>query len=108
TGAGKGQQSVRKSRRVDPDLGRCAVVEGASPEVCTALGIPPEWAARCEDSHHLGHDGTQDALAVRLHDMLDGRTAPKFAEKVRQLGSYGGGNHFGECEVVRVAGNDRA
>jgi tRNA-splicing ligase RtcB len=25
-----------------------------------------------------------------------------FEEKIRQLGSYGGGNHFGECEVVHV------
>jgi tRNA-splicing ligase RtcB (3'-phosphate/5'-hydroxy nucleic acid ligase) len=25
-----------------------------------------------------------------------------------QLGSYGGGNHFGECEVVDVVDNDRA
>jgi tRNA-splicing ligase RtcB len=32
----------------------------------------------------------------------------KFADKVRQLGSYGGGNHFGECEVVHVAGDERA
>jgi tRNA-splicing ligase RtcB (3'-phosphate/5'-hydroxy nucleic acid ligase) len=31
-----------------------------------------------------------------------------FVEKIAQLGSYGGGNHFGECEVVRVLDNDRA
>jgi len=29
------------------------------------------------------------------------------AEKIRQLGSYGSGNHFGECEVVQVNDNDR-
>ncbi len=108
TGAGKGQQSVRKSRRVNPDLGRRAVIEGASAEVCTALGIPPEWAVRCEDSHHLGHDGTADALAARLDEMFAAGRLPKFADKMRQLGSYGGGNHFGECEVVQVAGDDRA
>jgi tRNA-splicing ligase RtcB len=33
---------------------------------------------------------------------------PKFTEKIAQLGSYGGGNHFGECEVVQVADNARA
>ena len=27
---------------------------------------------------------------------------------MKQLGSYGGGNHFGECEVVHVEDNDRA
>jgi len=31
-----------------------------------------------------------------------------FVEKVSQLGSYGGGNHFGECEVVKLADDDRA
>lgn len=31
-----------------------------------------------------------------------------FLEKTTQLGSYGGGNHFGECEVVRLLDNDRA
>jgi tRNA-splicing ligase RtcB len=108
TGAGKGQQSVRKSRRVGAELGRRAVIEGASAGVCVSLGIPPEWAARCEDSHHLGHDGSADALAGRLDGLMESGRFPKFAEKVRQLGSYGGGNHFGECEVVRVAGNERA
>jgi tRNA-splicing ligase RtcB len=28
--------------------------------------------------------------------------------KVSQLGSYGGGNHFGECEIVRVGESNRA
>jgi tRNA-splicing ligase RtcB (3'-phosphate/5'-hydroxy nucleic acid ligase) len=107
TGAGKGQQSVRKSRRVFPELGQRAVTEGATPEVCQAMGIPPEWAARCEDSHHVGHDGTADALALRL-DQFIARGYTKFADKVRQLGSYGGGNHFGECEVVKVAEDERA
>jgi tRNA-splicing ligase RtcB len=31
----------------------------------------------------------------------------KFDDKCAQLGSYGGGNHFGECEVVRVAQDSR-
>jgi tRNA-splicing ligase RtcB len=26
-----------------------------------------------------------------------------FGEKIQQLGSYGGGNHFGECEITRIA-----
>ena len=108
TGAGKGQQSVRKSRRVGPELGQRAVIEGASREVCEALGIPPEWAARCEDSHHLGHDDTVDALAARFEHLEATNRLAKFADKIRQLGSYGGGNHFGECEVVRVAEDERA
>ena len=31
-----------------------------------------------------------------------------FGAKVQQLGSYGGGNHFGECEIVEVAGDESA
>ncbi|MCC7389812.1 MAG: RtcB family protein [Phycisphaerales bacterium] len=109
TGTGRGQRSVGKSRPVDRDLGVRVVTEGASRGVCEALGIPPEWADRCEDSAHTGHDGTADALRARLELLRrEGRIADRFTDKVRQLGSYGGGNHFGECEVVRVDDSDRA
>jgi tRNA-splicing ligase RtcB len=118
TGAGRGQRHAPKSREVDEALGRRVVTEGASPAVCAALGIPPEWADRCEDAVHVGHDGTADALAARLERLwsreLGGRGSrratfgERFAGKLRQLGSYGGGNHFGECEVVRLAEGDRA
>jgi tRNA-splicing ligase RtcB len=106
TGAGKGQRSAKKSRRVDVATGMRAVVEGASADVCNAIGIPPEWAARCEDSAHTGHDETHDALANRLDYLLKRPEFSNFADKVGQLGSYGGGNHFGECEVVEL--EDRA
>lgn len=108
TGAGRGQRSARKSRKVDAGLGRRAVTQGASAEVCQALGIPLEWAARCEDHAHIGHDGSIDALALRLERLLEGKTIGDFEDKIRQLGSYGGGNHFGECEVVSVAGDESA
>lgn len=109
TGTGRGQRSVRKARHVGVDIGERAVTEGASRSVCEALGIPPEWADRCEDSAHAGHDGSADALRARLELLRrEGRIADRFADKVRQLGSYGGGNHFGECEVVRVDETDRA
>ncbi|MFI4917689.1 MAG: RtcB family protein [Phycisphaerales bacterium JB060] len=109
TGAGRGQRSVRKSRNVQYDLGHRVVTEGASPDVCEALGIPPEWADRCEDSAHVGHDGSADALRARLEwHLSNGPFYSRFPGKIRQLGSYGGGNHFGECEVVRVGESDRA
>jgi tRNA-splicing ligase RtcB (3'-phosphate/5'-hydroxy nucleic acid ligase) len=103
-----GQRNVPKSRKVDATLGRQVVIEGASPSVCNALGIPAEWPARCEDSVHAGHDETQDALADRIDRLLADDALPKFAEKITQLGSYGGGNHFGECEVVQITDNQRA
>jgi tRNA-splicing ligase RtcB (3'-phosphate/5'-hydroxy nucleic acid ligase) len=107
TGPGRGQRSARKARKVGEALGVKVVTEGASAEVLHALGIPLEWAQRCEDAVHVGHDETRDALALRL-DWLRTNRFSNFVEKITQLGSYGGGNHFGECEVVRVEDNDRA
>ena len=102
TGPGRGQRSVKKARHVGLEIGTQAILEGASPAVCTALGIPPEWTARCEDSAHTGHDGTVDTLACRLEKVLAAGTVRNFPDKIAQLGSYGGGNHFGECEIVQV------
>ena len=114
TGYGKHQRKVHKSRPVDKKIGFQAVTEGASQEVCDALGIPAEWTSRCEDFSHVGHDGTGDALVERLNHLIDKVKLTKqsfasvFGEKIQQLGSYGGGNHFGECEIVHVADNDQA
>ncbi len=108
TGAGKGQRSVKKSRHVSKELGRKVVLEGASKEVCEALGIPPHWAKRCEDAFHRGHDGSIEALDKRLSWLIKNGHFNKFEEKIRQLGSYGSGNHFGECESVSVLKTERA
>ena len=99
TGAGQGQRSAKKSRRVSRELGFQAVTEGASRSVCEAIGIPPEWAERCEDSTH----GMPSELGARLEWILAKDRIRNFADKMQQLGSYGGGNHFGECEVVHVS-----
>ena len=108
TGPGKGQRSVSKARHVNRSLGKQLVVEGASKDVCLALGIPPSWAYRCEDSYHLGHDETSMALESRLGTLLDQHHMANFSDKMTQLGSYGGGNHFGECEVVHVGEDERS
>jgi len=108
TGAGRGQKNAPKSRRVDRSLGIDIATKGASVDVCRSLGIPAEWGERCEDSFHVGHDETKDSLDARLSLLLENGQLPNFNEKMTQLGSYGGGNHFGECEVVKVEENDRA
>ncbi len=108
TGAGRGQRSVPKSRHVSEAQGRRAVAEGASEAVCESLGIPARWARRCEDAFHLGHDGTRDALSSRLDWLLHSGQFDNFRDKISQLGSYGGGNHFGECERVQVTDDGRA
>jgi tRNA-splicing ligase RtcB len=107
TGPGRGQRSARKARKVGEQLGVKVATDGASLEVLHALGIPIEWAQRCEDAAHVGHDGTNAALALRL-DWLRTNQFSNFLEKITQLGSYGGGNHFGECEIVHLLDNDRA
>jgi tRNA-splicing ligase RtcB (3'-phosphate/5'-hydroxy nucleic acid ligase) len=108
TGAGRGQRCAKKSRKVSAALGRRVAVEGASRAVCEALGIPTAWATRCEDSFHAGHDGTAGALAARL-DWIDHQDLIRnLNDKFTQLGSYGGGNHFGECEAVVVDDSSRA
>jgi tRNA-splicing ligase RtcB (3'-phosphate/5'-hydroxy nucleic acid ligase) len=108
TGPGKGQRSVPKARRVSPQLGQRVAVEGASRPVCEALGVPAEWASRCEDAFHVGHGEQRNDLEARLELLLRQGIFPKFDEKVQQLGSYGGGNHFGECEAVQIEDNERA
>src|SRR5579872_3333343 len=108
TGAGRGQRSARKSRKVGADIGRKVAIEGASADVCWALGIPADWASRCEDSAHVAHDGSSDALSLRLDQLLAAQALGDFEDKIRQLGSYGGGNHFGECEIVSIANTDSA
>ncbi|GMV81008.1 MAG: RNA-splicing ligase RtcB [Planctomycetota bacterium] len=108
TGAGQGQRAAPKSRPVDEALGKRASVEGASAAVCEALGIPAHWAEACEDAFHRGHDDTSAALEARLDELLASGLFRNFADKMRQLGSYGGGNHFGECEAVEVGTDARA
>lgn len=108
TGAGQGQRAAKKSCRVNSYLGKRAAIGGTTAEVCSALGIPLEWAGACEDAFHVGHDGTADALEKRLEVCLAAGLFRNFEEKMQQLGSYGGGNHFGECEVVQLASDPDA
>lgn len=108
TGTGRNQRHAPKARHIATDLGIQVAIEGASENVCDQLGIPSGWSERCEDSFHLGHDGTRDALCTRLQWLLESGELRKLETKVSQLGSYGGGNHFGECEVVHVDGSARS
>src|SRR5580765_1889864 len=84
TGPGRGQRSARKSRKVGEALGVKVATDGASPEVLHALGIPLDWAQRCEDAAHVGHDGTNDTLALRL-EWVRANQFSNFLEKITQL-----------------------
>jgi len=106
TGMGKGNRHVKKARSISAQAGWEACVAGASPSVLEALGIPTFWSSRCEDAFHVAADGTRKSLEDRLDHLVSGSLIPNFVEKCQQLGSYGGGNHFGECEVVRLVADE--
>lgn len=85
-----------------------AIVQGATPEICRLFNIPEEWILRCESPSHAGRSSRTDVLAERLEKIKfdvskEKRSFPHYQQKLQQLGSYGGGNHFGECEIVRLA-----
>jgi tRNA-splicing ligase RtcB len=102
TGAGKGQRSVKKSRRVDFELGQRLVIEGASPWGCQQLGVPVHWAEACEDAQHFGHDNLASSLSERFDYHCKNQGKDFLLGKLQQLGSYGGGNHFGEANSVHI------
>ncbi|HBE66863.1 MAG TPA: RtcB family protein [Planctomycetaceae bacterium] len=105
TGTGRGQRSAPKARRIDTRLGFAAATRGASKQVLKKLGIPKAWAERCEDAAHTAADGSFETLEARLDAMLENRKLERFAMQASQLGSLGGGNHFGECETVKLSPN---
>lgn len=100
TGTGRGQRHASKGRNVDERLGFELATEGASKNVLRKLSVPGHWANRCEDAFHRAPDESIDSLKNRLERLLREKKLRRFPLQVKQLGSYGGGNHFGECEVV--------
>ncbi len=93
---------------VNEESGFDAAVHGGSKKVLKHFGIPTSWIDRCEDSQHTSTDGDHDRLSHRLHKLIRQNAIKDFGDKCKQLGSYGGGNHFGECEVVRVVDTPEA
>lgn len=90
-----------RGRSVNEETGFEAAVHGGSRKVLKHLGIPVSWLEQCEDAQHTSTDGDHDRLAHRLRKLVRQNQIKDFHEKSKQLGSYGGGNHFGECEIVR-------
>ncbi|MDP6446600.1 MAG: RtcB family protein [Pirellulaceae bacterium] len=105
---GSERKGKKHRRRYEKKLAEKIVIEGASADVLDQLGVPIEWRTRCEDASHVGHDGTTAALGDRLDRLRHERRLTKLCERLEQLGSLGGGNHFGECEVVRIGASDAA
>lgn len=108
SGMKRGQESPAcKSRNITLDLADRIVTEGATKEICSTLRIPEEWTDRCEDAFHKGHDKSTSSLVKRL-DYLKKNCLGNYDSKMGQFATYGGGNHFGEANIVSVARNDMA
>ncbi len=90
---GMGSRQATKARQFSwADL-RQVPFWGAHETVLEALGIPPHWAARLE----CAKQGNAGQLEQRF-DTFE----PRLKEKLKQIGSLGGGNHFSEAQVSTV------
>lgn len=84
--------------KVPPAVVDSAPIHGFTAIAAQKLGIPDTWIERCEDATH----GRPDVLLDRL-DWHRFRNQTKGLEaEQEQLGTYGAGNHFGECTIVNV------
>lgn len=99
-------KSLKKAPKFTDEQARQAIIEGASESVCEQFGIPFEWTQRCEDSQHFAEDGTTESLEKRYDELVAGGLFRDLPRQLRQLGTYGGGNHFGECEDVQLCEED--
>ena len=93
---GPGGHFGQKARKIDPLTLIDVATLGAQGPVLEALGIPAEWEELCEDAFH----GKQSDLLERLERIE--KVAPAIKDKLTQLGGVGGGNHFMECNEVKV------
>lgn len=91
---GMGSRQGSKARRINAITLRDIPVWGAHRTTLATLGIPPDWAARLECA--------QQGQVSDLADRLDGHEQ-RIRDKLSQIGSLGGGNHFSECQTAVVA-----
>lgn len=91
---GMGSRQAPKAWRFNQSVLEDAAKMGATPWLLNQFGISSKWATKTEHSAH----GRLDCLAARL-SCHESRTIGKLA----QIGSYGGGNHFGEAQAVTIA-----
>jgi tRNA-splicing ligase RtcB len=95
---GAGSRQAPKARTFSHDLLWQIPIHGASSAaILDDMGIPISWASYVEDFCH----GDSSILSLRLSDVT--KLNPRLEEKLIQIGSYGGGNHFGECQTISIA-----
>lgn len=91
---GMGSRQASKARQFAWD-DLCEVpIWGAHPDTLSRLGIPKEWGQKLE----CQASGPISDLTDRLADLES-----RVKEKLKQIGSLGGGNHFCECQATSIA-----
>jgi tRNA-splicing ligase RtcB (3'-phosphate/5'-hydroxy nucleic acid ligase) len=86
---GIGKTGSFKNGIIGDALSRNIFMKGATnSKNLEALGINKDWAERCESTGHV-----VDLSLPKGHPIYS---------KSSQLGTYGGGNHFGDCCVTKV------
>jgi len=101
--SGPGAPEAPKGRRFDSGLLRDVAIQGATPDILSRLGIDPEWGNRLEDRSR----GNPERLAERFH-YLSEAIGQRWTNKLKQIGSLGGGNHFLSQEQVSVTDPEAA
>lgn len=93
---GMGSRKAPKARRFKPiDLSSSAILGASTTWLMANLGIPESWIDRVENRFcHIDPERLNDRF-----ESLDNRVKGKLI----QIGSYGGGNHFGEAQTVTIA-----
>lgn len=96
---GTGNRKVSKSKNIPSDHLESIPVYGASSiYILESLNVPHYWIKRLENINH----GNYDSLERRMSHHKHSPDGDILLSKLGQLGSYGGGNHFGEAQRVEV------
>lgn len=95
---GMGNGNATKARRFDIRDLECIPSLGAIKPLLERLGLPAHWRDSLEQIQSGGEDSQARIERVDYHRKHN----PRFLAKLTQIGSYGGGNHFGEAQSVSI------
>lgn len=90
---GMGNQQAKKARKFDLVWLKDTAINGATNAVLNSLGIPVHWNKSLENQS----SGNPIMLDDRLHEHEQ-----RIIDKLHQIGSLGGGNHFSEAQSAFV------
>lgn len=92
TGAGHARPEIETDPQYLYSMGRAALQHGGR-----FVDAPESWLERCEDVSH----GNPDPIIDRIYTFME--EVPNLYDKMLQLGTLGGGNHFLEANITEVA-----